>query len=519
MVNLSLRENLLGSRMQIKPIAITCLSILATACTVEWVIPSDYFVECSSQDDCPDTATCVSTSDETTSICVTDGEPNCGNSVVETEEACDDGNNQDGDYCTSDCGKVTTICGDGKREDDEICDEGENNSDTYNITRHCLIDCSGYAPCCGDGIIDPTEACDNNSEDSGCTDTCERAENVVCGDFITHTSFEECDEGNAVTETCGYGSPDGCTICDANCEVQILTSTWCGDGLLQQEGQIGQSFEGCDGNQICTELGLGEGLATCEPNCFALNTEDCTTQDMVYVPAGPFLMGCNALEDFDCSSNELPQHEVFLDAFLIDRFEVTASEYAACVDAGICVYEGSTTSNLRTYGKEGREDYPINYVNWDEASAYCAWQGKTLPTEAQWEKAARGPDARKYPWGNLPEVGCDYASTQLDVPDEATCDDGGIMAVGSKPLGKSIYGAEDMIGNVWEWTQDYYDAAYYQQAPTGMWNNPQGPTISTERSLRGGGYGNSASYYFRASTRNGEESDRRVGTYGFRCAR
>ena len=76
-----------------------------------------------------------------------------------------------------------------------------------------------------------------------------------------------------------------------------------------------------------------------------------------------------------------------------------------------------------------------------------------------------------------------------------------------------------ITGSVWEWTRDYYDAAYYQQAPEGMWNNPQGPITSIERSLRGGGYANSASYYFRASTRNGEESDRRVGTYGFRCAR
>jgi len=195
----------------------------------------------------------------------------------------------------------------------------------------------------------------------------------------------------------------------------------------------------------------------------------------VLVPAGEFLMGST-----DAGSGEKPQHKVYLDAYLIDRTEVTNAMYARCVAAGACKPPSSLSSSERSsyYGNSRFDLYPVIYVSWDDARSYCQWAGGRLPTEAEWEKAARGTDGRIYPWGNEGPT-CDRVNY-----DGGKCV-GDTAPVGAYPQGASPYGALDMAGNVWEWVADWYQDTYYASAPT---RNPPGPGSGQYRVLRGGGW-------------------------------
>jgi|GEM_PF-1047852 len=195
---------------------------------------------------------------------------------------------------------------------------------------------------------------------------------------------------------------------------------------------------------------------------------------MVYVPESSFIMG-----DDNGYSHEKPAHNVFLDAFWIDRTEVSNGQYVNCVNAGVCappVYRGFYDVFDSKY-----IDYPIVDVTWHDANSYCEWVNRRLPTEAEWEKAARGIDGRTYPWGNG-DLSCQFANALECVPwsREAFYN---LAPVGSYPNGASPYGALDMIGNVWEWVEDWYDETYYAQSPEA---NPHGPLTGKYRLLRGG---------------------------------
>jgi formylglycine-generating enzyme required for sulfatase activity len=203
---------------------------------------------------------------------------------------------------------------------------------------------------------------------------------------------------------------------------------------------------------------------------------------LVYVPEGEFTMGANYqpsdLYGSPSFSDNQPQHTVTLDAFWIDQTEVTNRQYTECVSAGECAPPVSIKSRTRSsyYGNPEFDNYPVIFVDWNKATTYCSWAGRRLPTEAEWEKAARGEDAFIYPWGNeAPNDSLlNYNSPVRDTTE-----------VGKYPNGKSIYGAYDMAGNVWEWANDWFGSFYYQNSPA---SNPLGPTSGETRVLRGGSW-------------------------------
>jgi formylglycine-generating enzyme required for sulfatase activity len=216
----------------------------------------------------------------------------------------------------------------------------------------------------------------------------------------------------------------------------------------------------------------------------------------VYIPAGEFTMG---EDEFIYRAGARPAHLVSLDAYWIDQTEVTHGMYDLCVQAGACQWRSSYTYTLAD------ALIPVGYVNWNESLAYCTWAGRRLPTEAEWEKAARGTDGRIYPWGNT-APNCYLANSY-------SCA-GQVMPAGSYPDGKSPYGVLEMAGNLWEWVADWYQEDYYSVSPA---YNPAGPASGIYRVVRGGGW---------FGVKEGLRTTYRLyntpgyGTveYGFRCA-
>jgi formylglycine-generating enzyme required for sulfatase activity len=230
--------------------------------------------------------------------------------------------------------------------------------------------------------------------------------------------------------------------------------------------------------------------------------------DMVTVPAGSFTMGC-AGGDMLCAADEQPAHVVVLDAFLIDRLEVSQGDYQGCVDVGVCSQGPPPETRCPTADLQHPE-WPAVCVTWNSAFAYCSWKGKRLPTEAEWEKAARGTSEQLYPWGST-QPDCELANF-------GNCGDS-LTPSGSHADGASPYGALEMSGNVNEWVQDWYDASYYSSSPAA---NPTGPATGTLKAYRGGGF-DTGFASLRASARawdwpepNGAAIE--AYTHGFRCA-
>jgi formylglycine-generating enzyme required for sulfatase activity len=246
------------------------------------------------------------------------------------------------------------------------------------------------------------------------------------------------------------------------------------------------------------------------------------------IPAGPFWLGCSPLDTSAvCTtkgSPEKPQHEVVLSAYAIDLFETTVAEYGACVQAGACSAPAAAGASAEpfNFGVAGREQHPVNGVSWHQAFTYCQWRGKRLPTEAEWEKAARGgcelhkgecaATALVYPWGNQP---ADCTRANFAPAKTKGCQMGITAPVGSLPAGRSPYGLWDAAGNVWEWTADWFDAGAYS---TSAQRDPQGPTTGQGRTRRGGGYPNEAET-MRVARRYGLTAEVQSSDTGIRCAR
>jgi len=228
---------------------------------------------------------------------------------------------------------------------------------------------------------------------------------------------------------------------------------------------------------------------------------------LLFVPAGPFIMG-SSTEDQNALAFERPQREVTLDEFWIDQTEITNGQYALCVAAGRCRAPISARSATRLdyANNPDYQNYPVIYVGWNDARNYCEWAGRRLLSEAEWEKAARGTDARIFPWGNNQpnQTRANFNNLRADT-----------TPVGSYPDNASPAGALDMAGNVAEWVNDWYLGAYYTTAPL---LNPLGPDTGASRVVRGGAW-NSDLRNIRTAHRYNYGPTGRENFIGFRCGR
>jgi serine/threonine-protein kinase len=246
--------------------------------------------------------------------------------------------------------------------------------------------------------------------------------------------------------------------------------------------------------------------------------------EQVYVPTSEFTMGSTDIEakiiiEGGRAYPEIPVNTVYLDGYWIDKYEISNVQYALCVEAGVCQvpYLPSSETRKHYYDDPEYANYPVIWVSWYMARTYCEWAGRRLPTEAEWEKAARGPDGRKYPWGNDPVSGERANFCDINCPRNIAnpiFDDGyaDTSPVGNYPAGASPYGAMDMSGNVWEWTstivRDYpYDAI----------DGRENPDIYAERVWRGGPWSNGY-WWMRSSVRYRSIPSYWYVNLGFRCA-
>ncbi len=270
--------------------------------------------------------------------------------------------------------------------------------------------------------------------------------------------------------------------------------------LLLSAWSLGCGGAPCPACPACGAPLDADGAARSTSPTPSTTVESAPLPDMVRVPAGAFLRGS---PDGVGLRDERPQRSIELDAFDIDRVEVSRGAYDACVAAGACRAPACTEQGDEP---ETRPDFPVNCVTWEAAKRFCAWADKRLPTEAEWEKAARGEQGARWPWGEG-DPSCERAN-YFDCGNAP-------RAVGSLPAGKSPYGALDMAGNMFEWVADWHHPDYYAISPA---ENPEGPWSGEKKVVRGGAF----SYGADEMTTTSRTFDRPVKAYdqvGFRCAR
>ncbi|MBI5525242.1 MAG: formylglycine-generating enzyme family protein [Deltaproteobacteria bacterium] len=445
-------------------------------------------------------------------VCAGGGTPNACGCTPETEaefcirmkSACGltDGNDNCWKFRVTDCGACNTCkseCVAGQCKPEYHAGYRCDGADVYWFdscgTREELKqDCTSAQPCVGNVCCTPTEktatctgkcgevpdgcggfhdcgSCQNGYECDGGTNKCACTSGIVCGVQCCHSVSDVCHQSACCTKA------DPTELCAAKC---------------------GIASDGCGGSYDCGPC------SGCGPSPTGKGGEMC------WVTSGDFWMGCNGAADNECEGDENPYHQVTVPALRLDKYEVTVAEYDLCYDAGKCTAPGTPGPGCNWWNS-GRNDHPVNCASWEQARTYCEWAGKRLPSEAEWEKAARGTDGRKYPWGNG-SLDCTRA-----VHSANGCASTGTAPVGSKPAGAGPYGNADMVGNVWEWIEDDYHSTYSGAPATGgAWvNSPRG----TARVLRGGSWWNNMAQYLRSSDRAWNEPAGWGDYWGFRCAR
>ena len=369
----------------------------------------------------------------------------------------------EGKECGDDgCGGLCGLCDDSDACTDDSCMDGL-----------CVF--TSNADACDDGVDCTVDGCDPAS---GCTFT---PDDGVCDDGIPCTT-DSCDP----VDGCG-STPD-----DGACDDQSACTT-----------------EVCDPIDGCVYTPAEEGVVCGGPDEVCDNGV-CTPTGMVGVLAGPYLMGCNATTDTDCATDgsEEPYHAVWVPGFRIDVTEVTVEAFGACVTAGDCTAPG--TGGKCNWEVVGRDDHPVNCVDWFQAVDYCTWAGKRLCSEAEWEKASRGTDGRIYPWGDAAPT-CDLAVFNNGA---FGCGTGTTWAVGSKPDGASPCGALDLAGNVYEWVEDCWHDDYAAAPLNGSaWTDD---CLMNFKMDRGGSFANFAAA-MRTSHRSGVTDNTGYDFLGFRC--
>ena len=405
-----------------------------------------------------------------------------------------------------------------------------------------------------------SEDCDDNDDtifpgtQRGCQSDCDNGIQICLADgtWLDCTARTDCD-----CSTPGEERPIACGNCGQATQECGLDLTWEFPGSCENEGvchpteteetsclTCGSRTRGCSAqcewepwdtsqcfgvcqpgeehidNASCSDPWLFAhyqcDTTTCQFNTLVECTGDCFLaartgwpgdfKNDICVPGGPFVMGSDPGEGY--AANEQPEHIVNLSPYFIDKYEVTVARYRECVLASGCLVPEEGASN---YFDSGSEDLPINNVVWDEARTFCQWDGRRLPTEAEWEKAARGPAPREVsmPWGDDP-------ATCLHVP-STDCGQSGPEQVDSNPAGASFYQVVQLGGNVREWVNDFYDAAYYSMSPT---LDPPGPASGLLYVARGPWYYDSLTFHGFANTIRAFYGDSYTAeSLGFRCAR
>ncbi len=472
--------------------------------------------------------------------CLTD----CSGQECSGHGTCDDSSGAA--VCFCDVGYTGAVC--------DICQAGYQDNDGNGT---CLPDCSAQ-DCSGHGTCDDSsgmavcscnlgytgvacETCDTGYQDNDGDGTClpdcsgqECSGHGTCDDF-SGAAVCFCDVGytGTVCDICqaGYQDSDGNGTCLPDCSLAGLDCglhETCDDSLgtavcVCDAGYTGAMCDTCD-----TGYQDNDGNGTCLPDCSTQNCSGHGTCDdssgtavcgcdagwgglycsieWVAIPGGTFMMGSDTGE-----ADEQPVHEVTVPAFEMNRTEVTVAQYQACVDDVVCT-EPDQDGSYCYWGDAGREDHPVNCVNWFQAVDFCSWMGGRLPSEAEWEYAARGGGQDiTYPWGDDP-ASCTFA---VMYDGGNGCGMNSTWAVCGKPAGNTAQGLCDMAGNVSEWVQDWYHSDYNGAPSDGSaWED----YIGFGRVIRDGGFGYHADA-LRAANRSYSTSSVRSLYRGFRCAR
>ena len=525
---------------------------------------------CTGLANCASGLTCTTAGDSVCAACAPGTEWVGGGAACADIDECAEGTDacHDDATCTNSVGSFSCACDAGYDGDGIVCediDECLEGLDLCSPGASCTNSLGSYTCACLAGHYGDGESC------TGCPlgavqPDAGQSSCVPCG-AGTHDDGSEvcascatCGEGQYVASACSATANTVCTGCAAiaHCTGGLTCTTagnsQCSNCASGYDEPLCANINDCSPNPClhggtCTD-GVDSYTCSCVNGYTGMDCEvvavpagfSCTgsvcdnaTTGEVWVRAGDFWMGCNAVLDAHCGSDgrELSQHRVTLSSYAVDKTEVTAAEYKGCVAAGACSGPAFNGGTYGTYDPPGKQSHPINYVNWSQARAYCAWNKpgagvQRLCTEAEWERAARGgcdtvagdcstgAQMRKYPWdagdGSPPAAPtCALANFYPGGYCEPTTY---TAAVGSRSLGASPYGALDMAGNVWEWVSDWYGSSY----PAGAVTNPTGPATGSNRVVRGGHF-DTAGINVRASGRIGGAPGVADYGIGFRCCR